>query len=396
MPKVYVVFVSPNVCPPTPPWDAPATEYPPGARVLRGLVAMPPEIVYHSEEVRAQKVAARLDALRTTAWTDHDDAVTHAPYSTMTQFDPTQDRGSAQANAAWKATCAKASKDWECVENRSSPPDSFSGSVHFRTEPINVKFMLDFMSRTACRRAHHSQRGGLFDQLNILIQRCKFPFNGKDDGIRNIVVCQQLRDTDTGLLTRSFTGLGMLPTLVAKEVHDELRHELMARIPRSKMGKGAFAYGSLVKVISRQGLNIVDIDQHRCFISNRWSHIPDELKHEYPAYGWMMKDPEEACSWIAVEGKVENPKRLVIICSNLEEPLTMKGVVGAYLNKLIAETVKMAEYFTTTHPGLLEKFADHEKPLVSAMAALDWHWEQEVTNRFDSQKCSNIFRKGGS
>ena len=182
----------------------------------------------------------------------------------------------------------------------------------------------------------------------------------------------------------------MLPTLVAKEVHDEFLHELMASIPRSKMGKSAFAFGTLVVVVSRQGLNVMDVDQHRCFLSNRWRHLPDDLKCEYPAYTRYMVDPEGVCQWIRVEGCVKDPKRLVIVCSNMNEEISMKGHVGLYLNQIVAETVKMAEYFMTTQPGLLEKFAKHDKPLISAMAALDWHWEYEVTSRFDSQNCSNM------
>ena len=95
-----------------------------------------------------------------------------------------------------------------------------------------------------------------------------------------------------------------------------------------------------------------------------------------------------------MEGAVPDPKKLVIACSDLDVPLKMKGPVGAYLNEIVEETIKMATYFMTTQPGLLEKFANHEKPLISALAALDHHWEYEVTSRFDSPHCSTIFIKG--
>ena len=130
--------------------------------------------------------------LRANAWTEQV-AVAHVQYNMMTQFDPDADPNSA----------AKALKAWKSVENRSGPPEDFSGSLHFRKEPINVAFILDFMSRTACRRAHHAQRGGLFDQLNLLLLRCKSIADDKSD-IRNIIVCHQLKNTETELHTRYF------------------------------------------------------------------------------------------------------------------------------------------------------------------------------------------------
>ena len=52
-----------------------------------------------------------------------------------------------------------------------------------------------------------------------------------------------------------------LPTVVAVLVNGWLQHVLEAAVPRTKMARGAFSYGSLVKAIVRQGLNIVDGDQ---------------------------------------------------------------------------------------------------------------------------------------
>ena len=57
------------------------------------------------------------------------------------------------------------------------------------------------------------------------------------------------------------TGLNKLPTLVAVIVDGWYLHELSAGIPRTKMARGTLSYGSLVKVVTRQGLNVVDGDQ---------------------------------------------------------------------------------------------------------------------------------------
>ena len=61
--------------------------------------------------------------------------------------------------------------------------------------------------------------------------------------------------------TRMYTGLNKLPTVVAVIVNGWCGHELKAGVPRTKMGRGTFSYGSLVKVIDRQGLTVVDGDQ---------------------------------------------------------------------------------------------------------------------------------------
>ena len=63
---------------------------------------------------------------------------------------------------------------WAAVENRSNVPDDFVGSIAFRKEPVMPPLMLDFMSRTACRRATHSQKGSLLRELKFLLD-CRAP-----------------------------------------------------------------------------------------------------------------------------------------------------------------------------------------------------------------------------
>ena len=95
--------------------------------------------------------------------------------------------------------------------------------------------------------------------LRILVLRVTNDIGVND--IRYIRVCYQKSACDSGLDTRSFTGIGLLPTVVAEQVHGWFKHELDARVPRSKMARGAFSFGTLVKLVARQGLNLIDVDQ---------------------------------------------------------------------------------------------------------------------------------------
>ena len=127
-----------------------------------------------------------------------------------------------------------------------------------RKEPINVRLIYDFLSRTDDRRAAHSKRGSLLNELRVLILRV-IP-GSIQDGIGYIRVCYQCEKTSTLMHTRMYTGLNKLPTVVAILVDGWFGHELKAGVPRTKMGRGTFSYGSLVKVIARQGLIVVDGD----------------------------------------------------------------------------------------------------------------------------------------
>jgi len=65
----------------------------------------------------------------------------------------------------------KAEKLWWGVENRDNAPETFSGKLHMRLEPIRPDMIVDFMGRTSCRRATHPQRGSLFTALDVLLRR---------------------------------------------------------------------------------------------------------------------------------------------------------------------------------------------------------------------------------
>jgi hypothetical protein len=155
---------------------------------------------------------------------------------------------------------------------------------------------MEFMGRTACRRATHLQRGSLFEALRILLSRMH-PDDKGPYGTHFIRVLYQRADKGTGLSTRMMTGLNQLPMVPAMEVHEYFKHEVAARVPRSKMAKGAFAYGSLVKVVARQGLNVIDGDQQRCFIQNRLRQLPEHMRQQCPNYVAYMQDPDAVCHW---------------------------------------------------------------------------------------------------
>eukprot|EP00747_Dinoflagellata_sp_TGD_P168958 gnl/TRDRNA2_/TRDRNA2_196646_c0_seq1.p1 gnl/TRDRNA2_/TRDRNA2_196646_c0~~gnl/TRDRNA2_/TRDRNA2_196646_c0_seq1.p1 ORF type:complete len:110 (+),score=13.86 gnl/TRDRNA2_/TRDRNA2_196646_c0_seq1:39-368(+) len=64
-----------------------------------------------------------------------------------------------------------------------------------------------------------------------------------------------------------------------------VQHKLMQGVPRTKMVRGAFAFGSSVIATARQGLNFVHGDQVRCFIQQRWLAVPQTKYHGLPAHG---------------------------------------------------------------------------------------------------------------
>jgi hypothetical protein len=278
--------------------------------------------------------------------------------------------------------------DWKKAENRSSCPKVFEGTVHIRRETICPPLILDFLSRTASRRAHHYQCGSLLNELRMFLLRAV-----DDDSVsgdwRCIVVCYQCETKATGLKTRSMTGTNRLPTLVAQQVHTWFEAELATGIPRSKIGRGALSFGSLVKVIARQGLNIVDGDQKRCFIQNRWLRL-DPLTRDalYPHYAKYLGDPEGVCNWLAKELKIGavDAKKLIISSTNMGGH-THTGGAGRFATGMAVESMSMAR--SEVGDDLLAHFADREKPYVSAMAALDWDREAEATGRFDSALFSN-------
>ena len=42
---------------------------------------------------------------------------------------------------------------WQMADNRSAKPDEFDGTLHVRREYVNPPLIMEFMRRTACRRA---------------------------------------------------------------------------------------------------------------------------------------------------------------------------------------------------------------------------------------------------
>ena len=253
---------------------------------------MPPRIrVLTTEEsaiARATKEAQKLDKLVSRAAAEFA-APEVVDYSDLTALHHKRD--------------SKKIAAWTSVENRSAVPAGFVGRVQVRMEPVNVEMIYDFAKRTACRRAVHKTRGSLLKDLVYLLDRV-VP-GSKSEGIGQIRVLYVHADKGTGLETRWMTGLNHLPTVLPQEICAWFSHELSAGVPRNKMARGAFAFGSLVKCIVRQGLNIVDGDQVRCFIQNRWlKQDPATREAQFPTYAKYMHNPDGVCKWMADKERV--------------------------------------------------------------------------------------------
>ena len=246
--------------PATPPWAPEPQRYPAGVVVLKGLHELPVKmrrLTNAEKEVRAMDIVKK-DLMRLGKLVSGADMNFEAPqivdYESLTEM-----------------TDDKKIEKWTKSENRAAPPETFKGKVQVRLEPINIDLINDFGSRIACRRAVHPTRGPLLKDLLYMIDRV-VPGTILE-GIGKIRVLYVEEDKNTGLHTRWMTGLNHLPTVVPDEIADWFKHEVQAGVPRNKMARGVFAFGSLVKVIARQGLNLVDGDQVRAFIFGRWQQL---------------------------------------------------------------------------------------------------------------------------
>ena len=132
------------------------------------------------------------------------------------------------------------------------------------------------------------------------LTRRVLPHNKRYDGVSFILVCYQQERKGTGYKTRFFTGTNKLPVIPVSLVHKWFRHELLAGVPRSKVGRGAFAFGRLVKYVARQGLNKVDGDIRRCFLQLRWAAVNKATRAtKYPVHARYLEDPDKCCHELA-------------------------------------------------------------------------------------------------
>jgi hypothetical protein len=84
-------------------------------------------------------------------------------------------------------------------------------------------------------------------------------------------------------------------------------------------------------------------------------------------------------------GSIAAVKKLVIICTNVLEI----SDPHPFLQGMVRETKLIAKFFATQHVELVAKFSDRAMPLVSFLAALDWHWEAQITDKMDSEHFAN-------
>jgi hypothetical protein len=369
--------------PVTPDWNPTPRTYPPGSTVLvvNAKGQRPVSIVPLTSELKRKRdeeeIAERLGRPRLDAAAMQLVEPTVRDYSSLIELNVKRH----------KETIAM----WSACENRDSPPQTFDGHVQVRREPVNVDMIFDFMSRIACRRAYSMKRGSFFKDLRYLVLRI-IP-DSITGGVGIIKVLYQHENKHTELDTRWFTGLGKLPTVVAFEIHEWFKHELQAKVTRSKMARGAFSFGILVKLVARQGLNIVDGDQVRCFIQQRWENVDHTTRHEkFSYYSQYMRDPDALCAKLATDANMPESevKRLIIIATN-GGGNACTGHLGAFLEGIFKDTSKMMHINDTMRPELLQHFKALGKadPSVSALAAVDWHYEHQTTKRFDSETFAN-------
>ena len=67
----------------------------------------------------------------------------------------------------------------------------------------------------------------------------------------------------------------------------------------------------------------------------------------------------------------------------------LQGKAGHFLDELLDETMSIARYEDERQPGLRVHFAHKRRPLISMLAALDWHREYLATQKFDSVHFAN-------
>ena len=280
---------------------------------------------------------------------------------------------------------------WRAVENQKQVPKEFKGTVSIRHELINPASILEFLSLTASRLAFTEKRGSLCMEFAWLLQR-SLPTD--QTGIRRITVVsvRKLGEPEQ-MLRRCSTGVNALPLVMAEEVRKALDHELLAGIPRSRMGRSAFAFGTLVKLVTRRGLKGVDLDGVRAHLQMRLRALPESVRCTLTgAVADYLADVPGMVARLQEgnDDSADDIKERMTALSNLMH-IDLKGdeLQLAFYDKFRTDCIIIMRHFVQMNPALRRLKKDEAHPDISTLAATDHDREQCAIQSIDQRDCSN-------
>jgi len=173
------------------------------------------------------------------------------------------------------AQVSETNLQWHRCEDRAAPPAAAPDGLEWerRVEKIDPAFLLRFFGDVGARRLdvqddsdseddddglwRKKQYGPLWVAANWLYRRVEL--------VEDMYVVRVVRWRKAGVCGfrgRGFSGLGPWPTVPPEDVGEWMSTELNKGIPRSHMGRSAFGYSKLIKVVARWGLRpaVSDVD----------------------------------------------------------------------------------------------------------------------------------------
>ena len=276
-------------------------------------------------------------------------------------------------------------KRWLSAENRPSPPVEFNGVYCYRTEYINATAISEFLGLLGARQAFSEKRGSLAQAFMWLLRR-SLPTDVQN--IRAILVLSYRTCRDDGRLTRCHTGLNKFPVLPNRDVRSSFGNEISAGVPRSHMGRSAFSYGSLVKLVCRQGMRWCDVDGVRAFIQLRLAHLPRDVIAQLRVLPAYVEDPEAVMAKLGGDASLKD--RLTAL-SNLQKQDNSHFSVATqqWLEMFRTDNLTIFRFERSRNEDLYQSVSTTQHPLLSMMAALDHDREARVISQIDFRFSSN-------
>ena len=161
------------------------------------------------------------------------------------------------------------------------------------------------------------------------------------------------------------------------------------------MGRSAFAYGTLVKLVARADMQWLDVDGVRAHVQLRVMHLPLDVYSKLLVAHEYVSNPEDTIKRLienTVHTEDEMKTRLTAL-SNLEAqdwadfPLEARQWAASFVDDM--KTI--INFEKQRHPELRTHFDEYEHPDLSFIACLDHHREALQIDKIDTRFGSNEF-----
>jgi hypothetical protein len=254
---------------------------------------------------------------------------------------------------------------------------------------------MEFMSYTAARRARHPKKGALAQVLNVLLMRGQV-VTGDPDLLKITVVSYMNRKH--GFHTRRQSGVRVFHgDDLPDDVEEALAHEIARGIPEGMRGKSVFHIGErLVRVVCRQGLDVLDLDLRRCYTHLRYLHAPAELQGQLKCFQQLLADPKFLTAKLAALEQVseDDMKTMITAAGNMQRiSPRANGTVEEWLQTFKKENGLVIEANKAKHADLYErvKASNPRHADLTFISIIDQHLEAEVINKIDNPHASNEY-----